>query len=60
MHVARTERSGEGGSIDTSQCSPVVEVLVGDDPLNALVVRVGGRLGPRQHEGRVEDVQALR
>lgn len=39
--------------------APVVEVFMGDDPLDALVVRVGGRLRHGQDEGGVEDVQAL-
>jgi hypothetical protein len=38
---------------------PVVEILVGDDALDVLVVGVGGGLGARQHVLRVEDVQPL-
>ena len=38
---------------------PVVEILVRDDRLDALVVGIRRRLGPRQHVFGVEDVQAL-
>ncbi len=38
---------------------PVVEVLVGDDGLDALVVVVGRGLGAGEHELRVEDVETL-
>ena len=38
---------------------PVVEVLVGDDGLDALIVAVGRRLRPSQDEFGVEDVEAL-
>ena len=38
---------------------PVVKILVGDDPLDARVVRVGGGLRPGQDTGGVEQVQAL-
>ncbi len=38
---------------------PVVEILVGDDGFDALVVGIGGRLGARQHVFGVEDVQPL-
>ena len=38
---------------------PVVEILVGDHRLDALVVGVGGGLGARQHVAGIEDVEAL-
>jgi hypothetical protein len=38
---------------------PVVEVLVGDDAVDALVVGVGGGVGAGQHVLGVEDVEAL-
>ena len=47
------------GNMKATVDAPVVKVLVGDDPLDALVVRVGCRLRHGQHEGRVEDVEAL-
>ncbi len=38
---------------------PVMEILVRDDALDALVVAVGRGLGLGQHVARVEDVEAL-
>ncbi len=38
---------------------PIVEVLVGDDTLDAHEAAVGGGLGRGQNEGIVEDVQSL-
>mmetsp|Transcript_7415 Transcript_7415/g.21890 ORF Transcript_7415/g.21890 Transcript_7415/m.21890 type:complete len:344 (+) Transcript_7415:1843-2874(+) len=38
---------------------PVVEVLVADDTLDALVVHVGGSIRGGQHQPGVEDVQTL-
>ena len=38
---------------------PVVEVFVGDDALDPLIVQVGGRRRVGQQERRVEDVQPL-
>jgi hypothetical protein len=38
---------------------PVVEILVGHDAFDALVVHVGGGLGLGQQQGAVEDVQPL-
>ncbi|OIQ65113.1 hypothetical protein GALL_533310 [mine drainage metagenome] len=38
---------------------PVVEVLVGDDALDALIVQVGGRGRIGEQQGGVEDVQPL-
>jgi hypothetical protein len=38
---------------------PVVEILVGDDPLDAIIIGVGRRLWLRENQLVVEDVEAL-
>jgi len=53
------ERQLEPVAAGHAVARPVVEVLVGDHTLDALVGGIGGGFGAGQHAARVEDVQAL-